>query len=224
VFTGLVETIGRVVAVQPAGPGRRLRIAGAFRDSLPPAPLVLGESVAVDGACLTVTALGAGGTFDVDASHETCERTTLGGARAGRRVHLERALRLGDRLGGHWVTGHVDAVGRLLERRPAGDAWDLAFSTPDSLAPFVVEKGSIAVDGVSLTVNGCAPGRFSVTVVPFTGGATLLLERAPGETVNLETDLLGKYVVHVLAGRGPGAEAAGSDATLAAALRRAGFL
>lgn len=217
-FTGLVETVGRILAVQPAGPGRRLRIAGALRGE----PLALGESVAVDGACLTVTAIEGSDRFVADASHETCARTTLGSARPGRNVHLERALRVGDRLGGHWVTGHVDATGRLVVRRPAGDAFDLELSAPESLAPYIVEKGSIAVDGVSLTVNACSPGRFAVTVVPFTAGATTLLERAPGDAVNLETDLLGKYVVHVL-GRRPGAGGGSGDAALEAALRRAGF-
>lgn len=218
-FTGLVETVGRIVSVQPSGPGRRLRIAGELGGS----PLVLGESVAVDGACLTVTAVADGGVFAADASHETAGRTTLGAARPGRRVHLERALRVGDRLGGHWLTGHVDATGRLAFRRAAGDAWDLGFSAPEALAPFIVEKGSVAVDGVSLTVNSCAPGRFSVTVVPFTVRATALLERAVGDPVNLETDLLGKYVVHVLGGRGAG-PAGGGDEALEAALRSAGFL
>ena len=216
-FTGLIETVGRVVAVQPAGPGRRLRVAAAFAGG----PLVLGESIALDGACLTVTAIEAAG-FVADASHETIDRTTLESLRPGRRVNLERALRLGDRLGGHLVTGHVDATGQLTHRRPAGEAWDLTFSAPAALAPFVVEKGSIAVDGVSLTVNICTPGQFSCTVVPFTARETTLLERATGDAVNLETDLLGKYVVHQL-GRGA-AGPGGRDEALRAALADGGFL
>lgn len=215
-FTGLVEVVGRIAAIEGSGPGRRLRIESA----LPTAALALGESVAVDGACLTVAAIGEG-SFTADASHETIERTTLGEARPGRRVHLERALRLGDRLGGHLVTGHIDATGRLTDRRRVGDTWDLSFTAPEGLAPQIVEKGSIAVDGVSLTVNRCGPGRFSVTVVPFTAAETTLLERAVGGPVNLETDVIGKYVVHVLGRRGAVSR---DDAALADVLRRGGFL
>lgn len=217
-FTGIVEEVGEVVAVEASGPGRRLRIASRFA----PDGFGLGDSVAVDGACLTVTALGRG-TFDVDASHETVARTTVGELRAGRRVHLERALRVGDRLGGHFVTGHVDARGQLSAKRRNGEAFDLEFALPVSLAPQIVAKGSIAVDGVSLTVNTCRPGAFSVTVIPFTIHGTTLLDRAVGAAVNLETDLLGKYVAHLVTGGGKGAEEAPSGG-LEDALRRQGFL
>ena len=216
-FTGLIESIGTIVSVAEIGSGRRFRIESELSAS----GAALGDSIAIDGVCLTVTALdGRGGSFDADASHETARRTTLGEARARRRVHLERALRLGDRLGGHIVSGHVDAVGKLRERRRQGQAWDLRFTLPPSLAAQVVEKGSVALDGVSLTVNACGPGWLGVTIIPYTGGKTLLLDKPLGSPVNVETDVLGKYVVHVLGMRGD----ASADAGLGDALRRQGFL
>ncbi len=213
-FTGLIEEIGQLKSVVPAGPGRRLHIAC----SRVLEGIALGDSVAVDGACLTVSAFDTAG-FEAEASRETVARTTLGQVRAGKRVHIERALRVGDRLGGHMVTGHVDGGGALATRRAVGDAWELHFEVPRDLAPQIVAKGSIAVDGVSLTVNDCGVGYFTVVVVPFTGKATTLLERQPGAKVNIETDLIGKYVVHVL-----GARTGGESKGLAALLREQGFV
>lgn len=213
-FTGIIQCIGVVANVTRKGPGVSMRVKGGLDLS----DGSLGESIAVDGACLTVTAFGDD-WFDVDASHETLARTTLGDVRAGRRVNLERALRVGDRLGGHFVSGHVDARGRLRSRKRVGEAWVLDVEAPADLAPFLVEKGSVAVDGVSLTVNAVAKGSFTVTIIPFTGGETTLLEKSAGEAVNVETDLLGKYVVHNMGSRGGG----GPDG-LAEALRRQGFL
>jgi riboflavin synthase len=195
VFTGLVETTGVLAERAPKGPGARLVVRG----SLAGEALALGESITVDGTCLSVVDVLPDG-FAVDATAETLARTTLGTLALGRRVNLERALRTGDRLGGHLVTGHVDATGRLLERREVGDAVSMAFSIPAPLAHFVAEKGSIAVGGVSLTVNAVRddipPGEasFDVMIIPITLEVTSLGDLRPGDTVNLEVDLVARYV------------------------------
>jgi len=195
-FTGLVTAMGTLAARLPRGPGARLTLNARFDDG----PLLLGESVSVSGACLTVDAITADG-FEVDASAETLARTTLGGVKLGGTVHLERALRAADRMGGHVVTGHVDGVGSLLERRPVGESVALVFGVPLELAPFIAEKGSITVEGVSLTVNGAGPDRFDVTIIPHTLGKTHLGQLRPGDPVNLEVDLIARYVGRLLAFR-----------------------
>jgi riboflavin synthase len=155
--------------------------------------LVLGESIAVDGACLTVTAK-QGRRIRVDVSPETLRRTTLGRLAKDARVNLERALRVGDRLGGHVVLGHVDGVGTLEKVEPDGDWLLYRFRAPGALLPFLVEKGSIAVDGVSLTVFACRAGRFTVALIPHTLAKTTLGTRRPGDGVNLEADVLLKHI------------------------------
>jgi riboflavin synthase len=197
-FTGLVEAMGTIAARAPRGPGARLAIRTELGGPSSGDPLALGESVAVDGACLTVDALLADG-FEVDASGETLARTTLGALAVGSSVHLERAVRPSDRLGGHIVTGHVDGVGALAERRPDGEAVWMRFSMPRELARFVAEKGSVAVDGVSLTVNGAGPDSFEVTIIPHTSVKTKLGTLAVGERVNLEVDLVARYVARLTA-------------------------
>jgi riboflavin synthase len=198
-FTGLVAVTGAVASVQSkGGVGARIALRARFEDG----PLVLGESIAVNGACLSVDAILADG-FEIDATSETLARTTLGGLRPGSPVHLERALKAADRLGGHLMTGHVDGVGALAERRDLGDAVWMAFSVPPDLAPFLAEKGSIAVDGVSLTVNGVTPAsapdpRFEVALIPHTLGKTALGALTPGSRVNLEVDLIARYVARLL--------------------------
>jgi len=159
----------------------------------PLARLALGESIAVNGACLTVTAI-QGRRFRVDVSPETLRRTTLGRLAKDARVNLERALRVGDRLGGHVVLGHVDGVGTLEEIAPDGDWLLYRFRAPGALLPFLVEKGSIAVDGVSLTVFACRAGRFTVALIPHTLAKTTLGTRRPGDGVNLEADVLLKHI------------------------------
>jgi riboflavin synthase len=199
-FTGLVAVTGTVASVRAktggAGPaGARLALRARFDDG----PLALGESIAVNGACLSVDAISAdGGEFEIDATSETLARTTLGGLEAGSRVHLERALRAADRLGGHLMTGHVDGVGALIERRDDGDAVWMAFRVPAGLSKFIAEKGSVAVDGVSLTVNAAGDDRFEVTLIPHTIGKTTLGALAPGGRVNLEVDLIARYVARLL--------------------------
>jgi riboflavin synthase len=192
-FTGLVQEVGSVRQVRRTASGAALWIDAPFDD------LVLGESVAVDGACLTVKESDARG-FLADASTETLAKTTLGDRRRGDRVHLERALRLGDRLGGHMVTGHVDGVGRMVLRSPLGDTEKVVFEVPADLAPYLAPKGSVAVDGVSLTVNGVQRTRFDVVLVPFTLTATTFAARSLGSRVNIETDVLAKYVARLIRG------------------------
>ncbi len=195
-FSGIIETTGRLEARTPRGAGARLTLA----TSRPLPRLAVGESVAVNGACLTVAARN-GRRFTVDVSPETLRRTTLGRLPLGTRVNLERALRLGDRIGGHIVQGHVDAVGRLEAIRPEGEWVLYRFSAPAALAPYLVEKGSIAVDGVSLTVFRCRRGGFSVALVPHTLRATTLGERRPGDRVNLEADILLKHIAALVRSR-----------------------
>lgn len=191
-FTGIVTEIGRIARVVNAAGGRRLEVlAGA---SAPPA---LGASVAHSGVCLTVTDRVDGG-WAVFASRETLARTTLEGWREGTRVNLERSLRLGDELGGHLVFGHVDAVGRIVAIEPAGDSRRIEIEVPRLLAPLLAVKGSVAVDGVSLTVNEAGADRFAVTIIPHTWAHTTLADRRPGDEVNLEADMLARYVARQL--------------------------
>jgi riboflavin synthase len=195
-FTGLVALSGALVARSPRGPGARLVVG--VREAFDDGPLVLGESIAVDGVCLTVDAIVPQG-FEADASAETLARTTLGALEAGAGLHLERALRAGSLLGGHLVTGHVDGTATLLERRAVGEATWMAFRPPPELARYVAEKGSIALDGVSLTVNAVGltttgDTRFEVTLVPHTLSKTKLGALREGDRVNVEVDLVARYV------------------------------
>jgi riboflavin synthase len=192
-FTGLVTDLGVVERIEPRSGGARLAIRPG---SLPVAELVLGESVACNGACLTVVERG-GGTMSFDAVPETLARTTLGGWRAGTRVNLERALRLSDRLGSHLVQGHVDAVGKVLARVAEGQGARLTIALPPSIAPLVAEKGSIAVDGVSLTVARALRDRFEVALIPETLARTVLGDAAPGTLVNLEADVVARHVARL---------------------------
>jgi len=199
-FTGLVQERGRIAAPpRPSG-------QGGVRLEIEHSPelgqrLAVGASLAVSGVCLTILTTD-GRRSEVELSPETLARTTLGALRAGDRVNLETALRMGDPLGGHWVQGHVDATGEVLERRDLGEHSVEAFSLPAELQPFVVEKGSIAVDGVSLTVAAVVPGRFEVALIPHTLEVTTLGAARPGSRVNLEIDVLAKYIHQALAARG----------------------
>jgi len=188
-FTGLVETTGTLASRSPRGAGMRMTVHGHLDGE----PLKLGESIAVDGVCLSVDAILPEG-FEVDASPETCERTTLGGLEPGTPLHLERALRVGDRLGGHLVTGHVDGVGTITGRRPSGEAAWMELAAPVELARFLAAKGSVAVDGVSLTVNAVSGERLEVMLIPHTMEKTKLARLVPGSRVNLEVDLVARYV------------------------------
>jgi len=213
VFTGLIETSGTLRNVRPRGPGVTLTIE-APREMV--TELVLGESVAVDGACLTVTTA-EDTAFTVDASAETMERTTLGERRAGDALHLERAMKLGDRVGGHLVSGHIDGTGRVTRTESLGEALCVTFEAPRDVARYLVAKGSICIDGISLTVNNVDGLTFDVVLIPHTQSIVHLHRKRAGDRVNLEADLIGKYVERLMS---PGLDRAPIDLET---LARAGF-
>ena len=196
-FTGLVEDVGTIARADRRSDALVLAVRPAH---IPLAELTVGESVCHDGACLTVTDIGRD-AFTVLAGAETLARTTLGQLRVGKRVNLERSLRLGDRLGGHWMTGHVDGTGELAARRDLGANLVLVVRTPPALLRHIVEKGSIAIAGVSLTVNAVDSETFSVAIIPHTRDMTTLGDLNIGDRVNLETDILAKHVEKLLGGR-----------------------
>ncbi|MFY9821392.1 MAG: riboflavin synthase [Thermoanaerobaculia bacterium] len=199
-FTGLIIERGNLIEdPAPSGQGG-VRLTIRLSPDLA-ARLGVGDSLAVSGVCLTVTEKGMD-RVAVELSPETLSRTTLGGLSRGDAVNLEPALRMGDALGGHWVQGHVDGTARVVDRRDLTDHRVLAFSIPTDLAPFLVEKGSVTVDGVSLTVSTLRSDRFEVALIPHTLEVTTLSQLVPGDAVNLEMDVLGKYVHRILAARG----------------------
>lgn len=193
-FTGLVQGTGRLEAKEPRGGETRLNIRALF--DLP--DLVSGESIAVNGACLTVETFGRG-WFTAYASAETLRRTNLGGLRSGSVVNLERALALGERLGGHLVSGHVDCLAEVASIGREGESRVYTLDFPAEHGPFVIEKGSVALDGVSLTVNARTGTSLSVNIIPTTQAETTIANWKPGVKVNMETDLIGKYVRNMLA-------------------------
>lgn len=188
-FTGLVEEVGQVRQLRREADGVALEVAA----STVLEGLHLGDSIAVDGTCLTVTAFGDG-SFTVGLSPETLRRTNLGERVAGDPVNLERAVAVGGRMGGHYVQGHVDGVGTIVARQPEGDALVITFSAPPDLLRYIVVKGFIAVDGISLTVTERVADHFSVALVAYTQGAVALPRKPAGATVNLEVDIIAKYV------------------------------
>jgi riboflavin synthase len=191
-FTGLIEVTGGIVMVEARGSGRRLRV----RTSLA-AELAAGDSIAVNGVCLTVAGL-TSDWFEADVSPETLRVTTLGGFEAGRPVNLERPLRADARLGGHFVLGHVDGVGRIETITADGDNYWIEIAAPAAVSRFLISKGSVAVDGISLTVARLDDGRFGVQIVPYTWAHTALAMARTGDIVNLEADVLGKYVARLM--------------------------
>lgn len=195
-FTGLIEEVGKVAAIDRIGAGARLQVA----TGLPLDEIRMGDSVAVNGVCLTVVQRGAG-RLAFDVSPETMERTTFKGLRPGSFVNLERALRVGDRLGGHLVSGHVDCLAVVRERREVSGNYLFSFHLPARSARYLIEKGSVAIDGISLTVNLVSDEGFSVNIIPHTAECTTLRFRKAGDEVNIETDLIGKYVERLLTGQ-----------------------
>lgn len=194
-FTGIVSALGTVRAITPIGDGRdmRLVIATPWPDT---ASIAIGASIACSGCCLTAVAVGPD-WFAADASAETLACTTLGRWRVGSRVNLERSLRLGDELGGHIVSGHVDGVGEALSAAPENASTRWRFRVPAPLARFIAVKGSVAVDGVSLTVNAVDGDTFGVNVIPHTAQVTSFGSLAPGDAVNIEIDMLARYVARL---------------------------
>lgn len=211
-FTGLIETVGRLSNREPRGESVRLWVeGGTWRE-----PLVLGESIAVNGACLTVAETD-GGCFAADLLDTTLARTALGRKPVGAAVNLERALRVGGRLGGHFVTGHVDGVGTIEAITAAGPDWAIRVRATHALLREMPPRGSVALDGISLTLAETGPDFFVVHLIPHTWRNTALAAARPGDPVNLETDLIGKYVAHLLG------ETGGRTPLTLDALRQAGF-
>jgi riboflavin synthase len=193
VFTGIIEDLGAVATIKAAPGGAVLTI----RSALPLARVRRGDSIAINGACMTVTGKGRG-AFTMDISAESLRRTTLGELKRGDRVNLERCLTLDKLIGGHLVSGHVDGIGRLLSIKREGDSRLYTFEVPAAQARYLVEKGSVAIDGISLTVFGIRGRRFSVALIPHTLKFTTLGGKCPGDPVNVESDMLVKYVERIL--------------------------
>ncbi|HEY6359502.1 MAG TPA: riboflavin synthase [Vicinamibacterales bacterium] len=187
-FTGLIECVGEIAEVETRTAGQRLHLRAPLASAL-----AAGESLAVNGVCLTVTVSGAD-RLHADIGPETARVTTLGSMRPGQRVNLERAMRADSRFGGHFVQGHVDGTGTVRQVRPEGEAFWITIASTDELAPYLIRKGSIAVDGVSLTIADLRDGEFDVMIIPFTWAHTNLSALVPGSRVNLECDMVGKYV------------------------------
>lgn len=189
-FTGIIESLGNIKTIRSSGRGgKRFSIVADINlDGTD-----IGESIAVNGACLTVVEID-GKRFEVDVSPETLEKTTLGNARTGERVNIERAMRLSDRLDGHLVSGHIDGVGTITGKKITGNAVVITFGIPVSISRYVIKKGSVAVDGVSLTVNNCDEGWFEVSIIPHTARLTTMGIKGEGGFVNIETDMIGRYV------------------------------
>jgi riboflavin synthase len=195
-FTGLIEDVGRISAIRFRDGSAVLTV----ETRLAARSMALGASMAVNGACLTVVKKSKG-AFTVDVSPETLRRTNLGSLTVGSPVNLERPMRLRERLGGHLVTGHVDGLATVAAIKKQGEFTIFTFRVPASLERFLVSKGSVAVDGISLTINDCVKNRFSVAIIPFTLQHTNLRHRRVGDKVNIETDLIGKYVERLMAKR-----------------------
>ena len=215
-FTGIIQAIGTLTRIEPRGGDARLTVATG---KLPLADTRLGDSIAVNGVCLTAVELGAD-HFRADVSRETLALTTLGAASAGMPVNLELALLPTTRLGGHLVSGHVDGVGRILDQRDDGRSWRFTVEAPAELARYIARKGSICVNGISLTVNEVDGAVFGINIVPHTLAETTLGTTRPGDAVNLEVDLLARYLERLLLGEQAAQPAAGVTMAL---LQSSGF-
>jgi len=199
-FTGIIEGLGTITGIQSSGKGSSFSLTADF--SLEGTRI--GDSIAVNGACLTAVQVG-GNQFKVDVAPETLSLTSLGRSKVGERVNLERALSLSGRLDGHLVSGHIDGTGTIKSRQNMGNAIIVSFAIPEAIAYYMIRKGSVAVDGISLTINDCQSNSFSVSIIPHTAALTTVGFKKLGETVNIETDMIGKYVERFIkkGSRGP---------------------
>ena len=188
-FTGIIEGLGTISKITPAGQGKQFVVNADFVLD----QTKIGDSIAVSGACLTVVMIEKD-RFHVDVSPETLAKTTLGKAKVGHRVNLERALRLSDRIGGHLVAGHVDGLGSIRQKRRMGNSVVITIDVPESITRYMIKKGSVAVDGISLTINDFSRDRFEVSIIPHTAKMTTIDMSKIGDLVNIETDMIGKYV------------------------------
>lgn len=188
-FTGIIEGLGTIDTIRPAGQGKRLTIKADYALD----QTKIGDSIAVNGACLTVVKIN-GSKFEVDLSPETLATSTFDKAKQGERLNLERAMRLSDRVDGHLVLGHIDGIGIIQQREKLGNAIGLTITVPEALSRYMIHKGSVAVDGISLTINTCEPKSFTVSIIPHTGRLTTIGMKKKGDAVNIETDMIGKYV------------------------------
>ncbi len=188
-FTGIIEGLGTIREIRPTGQGKRLGVDADFDLD----QTKIGDSISVNGACLTVVMI-EGALFKVDMSPETLDRTTFGKTKIGDRVNLERALRLSDRLDGHLVSGHIDGIGTVKLKEKTGNVIIFTIEVPESLSYYMIKKGSVAVDGISLTINNCGRNRFDISIIPHTAKLTTLSFINAGDFVNIETDMIGKYV------------------------------
>jgi len=198
-FTGIIEGLGTVRRMRPRGAGKELVIHSGFALD----ETKIGDSIAVNGACLTAVSV-EGRDFKADVSPETLSKTAIGALKIGDRVNMERALRISGRLDGHLVSGHVDCMGKIERKRETGNAVIVIIDLPESFAEYIIKKGSVAVDGISLTVNDCRQKSFEVSVIPLTAEKTTIGFKKPGQPVNIETDMIGKYVERFVTGRAGG--------------------
>ena len=218
-FTGIIESLGTLTAIRPEARGKRLVIDSdvLFEGTRP------GDSIAVNGACLTAVSL-SGHRFEADVSPETLLKTTFGLAKIGDRVNLERALRFSDRIDGHLVSGHIDGMGTIQQRTSVDNAVIIAIGVPGALSRYLIEKGSVAVDGISLTINKCWEGGFEVSIIPHTAKWTTLPKKRQGDPVNIETDMIGKYVERFLLYREQNPDTPEKPSIDLAFLEKTGFL
>jgi len=188
-FTGIIEGLGKITGIRSAGEGKRFAIDAGFALE----GSKIGDSIAVNGACLTAVTISAS-RFEVDVSPESLDKTTLKNIKIGEQVNIERALRLSDRLDGHLVSGHIDGTGRITSKNRQANAILIGFSVGKSLSRYMITKGSVAIDGISLTINTCDEGNFEVSIIPHTAEITTIGIKHIGDAVNIETDMIGKYV------------------------------
>jgi riboflavin synthase len=195
-FTGIIEGLGTIAELRQSNQGKRLEVEADFLLD----QTKVGDSISVSGACLTVVAI-EGKCFKVDVSPETLAMTTFGRSKIGDRVNLERALRISDRIDGHLVSGHIDGVGSIKQKTNTGNATIITIGVTESLSRYMIKKGSVAVDGISLTINNLSPDRFDVSIIPHTAKLTTIGFNKVGDLVNIETDMIGKYVERFVTGR-----------------------